>query len=598
MNALTSARRLRPSGGCNVPVRLSTGVQIMFEPAEILGQWPEFMLEPPTEHFINCLRSVGEAVTPTGRPVHDRSTLISLTTSIASRSYSPDLYRATHVLAAAAMTGVTIDQLLLPDGPLRGSGVISLFKSGDTNKGLQVETQLLRFIDRETGAEQMKISARQLPPAIAMIEFMVEALGFEIIYQHYQEFLGAADNASISRSSKALSAALYRFLGDHLPSASGRQMAQLLSAYLIGTREEDRQIYPEDVTDAIILNFWCEYAEDETVSFRLFATAAQAWMTYRNAIELAATDAFTAYLSVDQTEEDGRQQNLSLSQSLIDSEDSAEPTPYSSSLSEVVAHANAPQQWLQDLLDEPCSTIKFFTKVEQESISLPLLAGRASKQLLLTCLRVAAFGPVQNKLVQAKRGKATSSHQTIFEQIPVAPYDKTIAQWAEMQSVTAGLCETAYFRLWEARASAFFTYFANVGTEEERQALAEISAEHALSGDAGSSVRANVDVIADAVFTALEDRSASHPLKVRRAAMKETAHRFRRKGLVPDKALSGSAQDEWLDALAIGGDRLNRIKKFLADLTTGAESRSSDLKAQFQTDTQIFRDKLMSLHGV
>ncbi len=569
----------------------------MFDPVEILGTWPEFKLEPPSEHLINCLRSIGDALTSTGKPVYDRSTVINLTTSIASRSYGPELYRAVHVLAAAAMTGTSIDQIILPESPLTGANVIALLQQGRQTEIMMIETHLLRFGDHANGTEHMKISARQLPAAIALIEFLIESLGFETVYQAYEAFTQNADSPSISTTTKTLSAALYRFLGEHLPSASNRQMVQLLSNYITKSDEGSGPIYPEDVSDDLIYEFWCEHAHDDSVSFRLFATAAQAWMTYRNALNLASTDAFSRHFSIDELQEDGQFDRLHQQASHHDLDDGSDSNkPGASSLAEIVGDINAPSQWLQDLLSPPCDQIKFFTKVEQEYIAFPLMAGAAATALTLTCLRVAVFSPLQNKIVQAKRSKAGISPDALFNQLTDTAYQDVAGQWHDMIAVASGLRDTAYFRLWEAKAPQFFTYFAQVGTKEERHALGEITQEQATKTQDLPMIGSQVDMIANAVFAALELAAPSHLLRSKKAQMKETAHRFRRKGLLPNTSDDARAHSDWLDALLVGGERLHKIDGFMRGLTNATDTKMEQLQTHFKQDKHSFGDQLKFLH--
>ena len=75
----------------------------MVDPAEVLGGWAEFTLTPPSEYFMNCLRSVAEATAGNGEPAYHPDIVGQLTTTIASRGYGPLLFRAVHVMSAAAM---------------------------------------------------------------------------------------------------------------------------------------------------------------------------------------------------------------------------------------------------------------------------------------------------------------------------------------------------------------------------------------------------------------------------------------------------------------------------------------------------------------
>lgn len=576
----------------------------MFDPVVILRSWPEFTMEPPSEYLINCFRCIGDAVTAAGLPIHDRSTVINLTTSIASRSYGPELYRSLHLLAALAITDTSIDQLLLPESPITGSKVIALLQNGKQADGLIIETHLLCFGMHCNSGEQMKISARQLPAAVALIEFLIESLGFEAIYQAYEKLTQNLDSATISAVTKKLSAALYQFLGEHLPSASNRQMVQLLSNYILNTQKGITSINPEDITDELIYDFWCTYAHDDSVSFRLFATAAQAWVTYRNALNLASTDAFSLHVSIDQLQEDDQIDRVHHHQSQSHFDDEDYPKPGASSLAEIVNDINAPSQWLHDLVSPPCDNIKLFTKVEQEYIAFPLIAGSVASALLLTCLRVAVFSPLQNKIVQTKRSKSNKdstregNDTTLFEKVKDDAYSEIIQQWKEIDVVACGLRDTAYYRLWEAKDPQFFTYFVDAGTENERRILSEISLEQSEKMADLPIIGNYAETIANAVFTTLETMPASHLLCAKKAEMKETAHRYRRKGLVPDQSIDNVDYKDWLNALLIGGERLGKIHNFLQDLSSGANSRMAQLEIHFKQDKQNFRNQMKSLYEV
>jgi len=576
----------------------------MFDPVGILRSWPEFTMQPPSEHLINCFRSIGDAVTAKGRPVHDRSTVINLTTSIASRSYGPELYRAVHLLAALAITDTSIDQLILPESPITGSAVIALLQNGKPADGLVIETHILCFGIHGNSGEQMKISARQLPAAVALIEFLIESLGFEAIHQAYEKLTQNLDSAKISAVTKKLSAALYQFLGEHLPSASNRQMVQLLSNYILNTQKGITSINPEDITDELIYEFWCAHANDDSVSFRLFATAAQAWVTYRNALNLASTDAFSLHVSIDQMQEDGQIDRVHhyQSQSYLDDDDY--PKPGTSSLAEIVLDINAPSQWLHDLVSPPCDSIKLFTKVEQEYIAFPLMAGSAASALLLTCLRVAVFSPLQNKIVQTKRSKRNKDDirecddATLFEKISDDAYSDIIQQWQEMVTVASGLRDTAYYRLWEAKDPQFFTYFVDAGTEDERLILSEISLEQSEKVNDLQIIGNYAETIANALFATLETLPKSHLLYAKKAKMKEIAHRYRRKGLMPNHSIDADKYKDWIHALLVSGERLSKIHNFLRDLSNGANSRMAQLQTHFEQDKHNFKARLKSLYEV
>jgi hypothetical protein len=106
------------------------------------------------------------------------------------------------------------------------------------------------------------------------------------------------------------------------------------------------------------------------------------------------------------------------------------------------------------------------------------------------------------------------------------------------------------------------------------------------------------ETIANAVFTTLETMPVSHLLCAKKAEMKETAHRYRRKGLVPNQSIDNADYKDWLNALLIGGERLGKIHNFLQDLSSGADSRMAQLEIHFKQDKQNFRNQMKSLYEV
>ena len=69
------------------------------------------------------------------------------------------------------------------------------------------------------------------------------------------------------------------FLGEHLPSANERRLFQALSGYITSEAGPIETGWsPGDVTDRVIWEFWCDQCTDKAVSFRLYATVAEAWV--------------------------------------------------------------------------------------------------------------------------------------------------------------------------------------------------------------------------------------------------------------------------------------------------------------------------------
>ena len=90
----------------------------------------------------------------------------------------------------------------------------------------------------------------------------------------------------------------------------------------------------------------------------------------------------------------------------------------------------------------PCSEIKFLTKTELAQIYVPALAGTAGQSLVLTCLRLAAFAPVQNRIVQASRNGRLNKDDIRREMAVISgtAYEDLLASWRSLQ--TTAVCRT------------------------------------------------------------------------------------------------------------------------------------------------------------
>jgi hypothetical protein len=459
---------------------------------------------------------------------------------------------------------------------------------------LIIEPSLIRFFDPAGHKEQMKLAARHLPESIALIEFVTEALGWDVIAKSHDQLALNADQANMDNIAKDLSSALYRFLGEHLPSANERRLFQTLSDYITPKQGQPNRLFPEDITDRVIWEFWCDQCTDKAASFRLFATVAHAWVTFRNALQLAASDAFSRHLSLNQLAEDGQFDRLQAS--VNDASDETSDLPKASSIGEMVGEITAPVQWLSMLQEPPCDQIKFLTKVEQDQIEFPLTAGPSAEALLTTCLRVALFSQIQNLLVQSKRIGRQADVANLFKMIDNNSYTQIVGRWQSAFTVAEGLRDTVSFRLWEQRSTLFFTFISDHGTAADRAALASLSNDMLIE-DANIEVSSvHSDALAKALFDTIDRLPKTHPFAAHKLHLKDTAHSFRRKGLAPDKTMDEIACSDWCEALAHGGQYVSKIMRFMSKLTLRAQKHDAELRKQLKLDCKQFKTQFRLLH--
>ena len=566
----------------------------MVEPTEILKSWPEFSLTPPSEHILNLWRVVSDATTYHGKPAYERNVVVNLITTIASRSYGPDIYRAVHLLAAAAIVGKSVGELIYPKTPHVGTSIFAQLGVRQHTRRLIIEPTVIRFFDPSGNKEQMKLGARQLPENIALIEFLTEALGWDVIAKSYDQLALDADQSNIDNITKDLSSALYRFLGEHLPSANERRLFQTLSDYITAKQGQPNRLFPEDVTDRVIWEFWCDQCTDKAVSFRLYATVAHAWVTFRNAIQMAASGAFSRHISLNHLAETGQFEGLQAAS--LDASDDAPNLSEASSIGEMIGEIAAPAQWLPNLQEPPCNQIKFLTKVEQDQIEFPLTAGPSAQALLITCLRVALFSHIQNQLVQSQRTGKQADVNHLFTAINDNSYAQIVERWQSACAAAEGLRDTVSFRLWEQRSPLFFTFISDHGSEADRVALSTLTNDILIQNIKTEVSSEHPDALAETLFDAMDKLPKTHALSAHKLQLKDNAHRFRRKGLIPEKTIDEIACNDWCEALAYGGQYISKIMSFMSKLTLRAQESDTELGKQLKLDCEKFRAQFHVLH--
>jgi len=574
----------------------------MVDPTEVLGDWAEFTLTPPSEYLLNCLRSVAEATAGNGEPAYLPDTISQLITTIAGRGYGPLLFRTVHVMSAAAIQEVRLDQLLVTELPLtsRSARRLLFTEIAAASRFLGARDDILEFAEPASGNTVFKLHSRQVPLAAACLEFLVEALGFECLHNAFNELTDDHGSARRKAVAKDLSARLYSFLGEHLPQVAERNMARLLADYLEAEIGAPRFV-AEDIDDQLILDFWVEKSGDDTLSFRLFGTAARAWLSFRENLIHARSDAFDVHLSLTTTFEDEDLDRLShLAISSAPDEDDGTTSP---DLGQLVGDAPIPTSWLADLQRPPCSDIKFLTKTELAKLAVPALSGSTGRGLVLTCLRLAAFGPLQNRLVQTSRGGGVGQDDIEREIAALGDnsYAELLAEWRTLEITVEDVATTAFFRLWEAGSPVIFEYLAQYGDDSTRQEMAAIAANLQAQPTDEDADGEPASRLAERVLAHIDSLPSDSPTARIRQNMKRVAQSYRRQGLRSDDNATKTGTDDItsieaatdrLHALACGGDRLMKLARHLA----GLNRPDPALESQSADDLVVFTKQFSQLH--
>jgi hypothetical protein len=330
-------------------------------------------------------------------------------------------------------------------------------------------------------------------------------------------------------------------------------------------------------------------------------------MTFRDSLIHSQGDAFDVHLSLTASFEDedlDRLSQLAISRA-PDAEDDGTTSP---DLGQLVGDAATPTGWISDLQRPPCSTIKFLTKTELTQLSVPALAGAAGHGLVLTCLRLATFGPLQNRLVQASRGGDVGKDDIELELAGIsdAVYEDHLADWRALRKTVENIATTAFLRLWDARNPAIFEYLSRCGDDGTRQEMAAIATD---LQDRMTPIDADDDPVGKLALMVL-DRIDTLPsdslLGKQRKHMKRVAQSYRRQGLRAADIVTESAPDaeqasgptlsqadpDHLHALICGGDRLLKLAGFLASM----DQPDQPMRSHVLDDLAIVSHHLSHLH--
>ena len=243
-------------------------------------------------------------------------------------------------------------------------------------------------------------------------------------------------------------------------------------------------------------------------------------------------------------------------------------------------------------------------------MSVPALAGAAGHSLVLTCLRLATFGPVQNRLVQASRGGDVGKGDIELEMDGISDtvYEDHLAEWRALAATVENIATTAFLRLWDVRNPAIFEYLSRRGNNETRQEMAAIATnlqDQMTSLDADDDAAGQLALL---VLDRIDTLPSDSPLSNQRKHMKRVAQSYRRQGLraadimaepAPDsEPASGPnlplADPDHLHALICGGDRLLKLAGFLASM----DQLDQSMRSHAADDLLLFSHQLSHLHEI
>jgi hypothetical protein len=209
---------------------------------------------------------------------------------------------------------------------------------------------------------------------------------------------------------------------------------------------------------------------------------------------------------------------------------------------------------------------------------------------------VALFSHIQNQLVQSQRSGKQADVDYLITTINDNSYAQIVERWRSACTAAEGLRDTVSFRLLEQHSELFFTFISNHGSDTDRTALSTLSQE-ILTQNINIEVSAEHSyAMAKTLFDAIEKLPKTHAFSARKLQLKDNAHRFRRKGLIPKKEIDEIARNDWCEALAYGGQYISKIMDFMSGIALQSQGLNAELSKQLKLDCEQFRAQFHLLH--
>ncbi|SCA56814.1 conserved hypothetical protein [Candidatus Terasakiella magnetica] len=226
---------------------------------------------------------------------------------------------------------------------------------------------------------EFSIQYSRMPVLSALLEFLLTALGYSDIDQVLQNLLSEElTRKSVSEAANTLSRQLYKYLGEHLPTAQSQRKFRKILAYC----NDD----VDSVDDPMILDFWqaASLEKEKGVDFKTYDSVLLTFVRAIQAVESARDLAAMRHAgSIGGDHEAGEIAPDLLSETLESVEETLSP--------------------LIELNSSPLNLVKFLNKQECANLEGLLNAGGLALRLPLSILRSDIFTKPQARLTQALR---------------------------------------------------------------------------------------------------------------------------------------------------------------------------------------------------
>jgi hypothetical protein len=533
----------------------------------------------PSLELLDLIRTIFDDTVADGQLRHSEQARQNLLKVLAGHSYAKVIFPLCHFLSVSAQKGVALYHWFAMPQPVTMRSL---------ERGLQSATSPLVGGHQKTTSEVIRhnqtfdVNLAHIAKHSALLDLILEVIGYDQLEAFYNRLATAKSRQDVTTVSNDISREMYHFLKNHMTTASAEKKARSLRDFLAARYGADQTVGVSDIDDELIVDFWTQFSLDADSKFRLYSNCVQNWVIFRRAIRAATNSRFQHESSLDALNDQG--------QAVLDRIDHQT----SQTMFDDVGDDALVGSQLSKISPAELQTIKLITNTEYDQIAQFLDFGDDGAALIVTILRLATFGPVQARLIEASRQKKSQPHPMDSTVHPTA-YDMVIDQIKLLNDTMVGLAEAAAFSLYLARSPAFVYAALSLADANEQKAMR----------DAGAHVRSSLSgpideqkLVEQISVTLLDTAQDVIPLLFRR--LQQAKKKFRRKGLgkLPTKDVK-----TWTAELANGIEILSRIAPPLNRLlnnnltTITSQPEAPSLQSYCIADRELFFDHFKQIYG-
>jgi hypothetical protein len=365
----------------------------------------------PSAELVALLDGV-RSVTAGGEAKFSPGVQRELARTVVGRAYGPVLLQLCHLVHVAALAPRQRVELFFWGVPAaRGSAYAGWVRDrlAVASRPLVAVTVDAVGVTLDYPDGRFTLAYQRMPLLVAMMEFLVSALGYPAVLERIEALLSAGARARIGAIANDLARALYGFLAPHLPSAHESRRFQRLVEFMRGRGGGD--FSRDDIDDAAILDLWLSTDDPD---FRVYATVLRGFVRLAEALDAAADSVGLA-----------RARSIGTDPQAGEVEPAAEATPPPALDDEADP--------LLALQESPANGVKLLNGREAAEIAPVMEAGRLALRLARSLLRERVFGAVQARLTEAlRRGGPDGARQALDGADPAEGYAAWVTRYGAL----------------------------------------------------------------------------------------------------------------------------------------------------------------------